>query len=177
MKNITSISLLLIMAVLSFGGDPSLALKSAVVPGMGQISAGSGSIKSKNTLKGLGIMVGFAFSLNGAIRSISEKESYAEQTQFYASQILANENSGTYEEQVKLEAAHKRAWDSYNSANTWTYIYLGLTAVFYGYGIADAFLYTKEDKKEGSAGLLPGKVNLSLGPVGRNSGIKVNYRF
>ena len=177
MKTISCLSVILVLAAFLFGGDPSLALKSAVVPGMGQISAGSGNIKSMNTLKGLGIMTGFAFCLHGTISSISERESYAEQTQFYASQILANNKSGTYEEQIRLETAHKRAWDGYNSANAWSFVYLGLTAAFYGYGIVDALLYTKEDKKEGSAGLLPGRVDLAVGPVGRNSGIKVNYHF
>jgi hypothetical protein len=177
MKKIWLLSVVLAAFSMSPCGNSSLAIKSAVVPGMGQISAGFGNIKSMNTLKGLGIMAGFVFSLNGMLNSISERESYAEQTQYYAAQIQANERSGTYETQVTLETAHKRAWDSYNSANAWTFVYLGLTAAFYGYGIVDALLYTKEDKKEGSAGLLPARMDLAVGKVGQGSGIKVNYHF
>ncbi len=178
MKKIFFISLLTLSIQWAFCGNTPLAFKSAIIPGMGQISAGVGDVKSMNTLKGLGIMAGFTFCLHGMLNSISERESYAEETQVYADKISINRKSGNSTIEAELEKSHKNAYDNYNSANTWTFVYVGLTAAIYGYGIIDAYMFTKEDeKKEVGLGIMPRNLNLSVSSVGRGQGLNVNYKF
>jgi hypothetical protein len=178
MKKIFLLSAIFLFAGAAFCGNTPLALKSVIVPGLGQISAGQGEIKSKNTLKGLGIMAGFTICLQGTISSISARESYAEQTRYYAGQIAANNISGNYGTLQQLHDAHSKAYDNYNSANTMMFVYLTLTAAFYGYGIVDALLFTKEDeKKSENAGIVPRNLNLAVGKVGRCGGIQAAYKF
>jgi hypothetical protein len=178
MKKIILLGFILMLTRGAFCGNPGLGLKSAIVPGMGQISAGSGSIQSLNTLRGLGIMSGFVFCLHGTLNSISERESYAEQTQYYADNIKANYVSGTHSDLVKYTEAHKKAYDNYKTANALTFVYLGLTAAFYGYGIVDALMFTKEDdKKRENAAFLHDRINVTVTQAGQGSGVRVNYRF
>lgn len=174
-KSIILLSLF-VFVTFAFGGNTSLAIKSALVPGMGQISAGVGDVKSFNTMKGLGVMAGFTFCLHGMLSSISQRESYAEQTQYYADQIaIANTN----EKLLAMNKAQQNAYDNYESANTVTFVYLGLTAVIYGYGIVDAFLYTTDEsvKRDTQSSLLPSGMSVTTGSVGQTTGLKVAYHF
>jgi hypothetical protein len=164
--------------------NASLGVKSAILPGMGQLSAGFGSITSKNTLKGLGIMAGFTFTLNGLISNISQRESFAEQTKLYSDRYAAIQRSGDYAEQNTVYKKWTSANDNYNSANVALFVYLGLSVAIYGYGVVDALMFTQEDtpQGEGQPGVgsslgLPQKIQLQCV---RNQGrpdVKVTYNF
>jgi hypothetical protein len=164
--------------------NSSLGIKSAILPGMGQLSAGFGNITSKNTLKGLGIMAGFTFTLNGLISNISQRESYAEQTQLFSDQFAAIHRSGDFAEADVVYKKWKSANDNYNSANLALFVYLGVTVAIYGYGVVDALLFTQPDTPQGEA--QPGPASSLLAPqkiqiqCARNQGrpdIKVSYSF
>jgi len=146
--------------------NTSLGVKSAILPGMGQLSAGGGSITSKNTLKGLGLLAGFTVCINGMISNISQRESYAEQTQVYADQYAALQVSGNYADANSVYLSWNAANDSYNSANIAVFVYLGLSVAFYGYGIFDALMFTREDTPQGQEG---GATSLRLP---RNMGVQ-----
>lgn len=162
--------------------ETSLGIKSAIVPGMGQLSAGFGSVTSKNTLKGLGIMTGFTLCMGGLLNNISERESYAEQTKTYAARYAALQVSGNFADASTVYTSWTNANNSYNSANTAMYIFLGLSLAVYGYGIVDALMYTTPDNPQGQEGpaslLVPQKkVQFQCARVNGRSGVRVNYSF
>lgn len=177
MKKIIVILLLTLFAAASWAANVELGIKSAVLPGMGQISAGSGSIKSINTLKGLGFLTGFALSFHGFLSQVSQKESYAEQTQFYDAQEKKIAVGGNYSDLMAARKAHQEASDNYESANTLSFVCLGLSVAIYAYGVVDAMLFTQEDKKEEGASIKPSKVNLGLLQHNGQTGLAVQYHF
>ena len=174
MKYILVITLL--ASGLVFGGNPDLGIKSAILPGMGQLSAGSGEFLNKNTLKGLGIMAGFTVCLHNTIRFISLKESYAEQTQTYDTK---NDQVEFYDERQAIKTKWGEAYDNYQNAQLWSYVFLGLTAAVYGYGIVDALLFTgKKEMQNGSAGQSSlSKTGLSLYMKDSHKGLQVYHSF
>lgn len=169
-KNIFTIIVLLGLFTFSSGADMGLGIKSAIVPGMGQISAGDGELQSKNTLKGLGFMAGFVLCLNGVISEAGSMDSYAQQT--VRLEKLVSEAT-TYNDKLEYSRRHEIAWDNYESSRNMLIVFTGLTVLVYGYNIFDAALFTVADTKAVSGR------DISLG-VAYNEGVpslKLNCRF
>ncbi|MFH0919751.1 MAG: hypothetical protein V1913_05265 [Fibrobacterota bacterium] len=185
MKKITIVLLAALLTVPALAGNTSLGIKSAILPGMGQLAAGSGSITSKNTLKGLGFLTGFTLCMHGLVNNISLKESYAEQTDFYSRRLEAIKKSGNFEDAEVVSRAHKAAYDDYESANTAVYVFLGLSVAVYAYGVVDALLFTQEEStQEGPGGAvpasslhLPENVNVQVARNNGRSNLVVKYSF
>jgi hypothetical protein len=175
-----SISSVLVAAVVTTlfafsaaSADTELGIKSAILPGMGQISAGEGNITNMNTVKGLGFMAGFVLCLNGVIVEAGAMDSYAQQT---IRLDKARSAATTHVEREEYAAKHEIAWDNYNDAKLMLIVFTSLTAVVYGYNIVDALLFTTPS---GSEELSRSEKNVSVGLV-YNTGtpvLKLNCRF
>jgi hypothetical protein len=169
-KNILSIIFLLGLFTFSMAADAALGIKSAIVPGMGQISAGDGEIQSRNTLKGLGFMAGFVLCLNGVISEAGSMDSYAQQTVRLKKAVS---EASTYDDQLEYSRRHEIAWKNYENSRNMLIVFTGLTVLIYGYNIVDAALFTVADTKAVSVR------DISLG-VAYSSGVpslKLNCRF
>jgi hypothetical protein len=148
-----AILFILIAAGLAFAGNKALAVQSAILPGMGQISAGNGNITDQNTGKGLGIMAGFTLCVHGVISSLSRYESYTQEThdlkQEYENAPFKSEKDEKYE-------AWQTAYDKADGAKTALIVFSGLTVAVYAYGIVDAFLFTHKKQKSAFKQTVPG---------------------
>jgi len=163
-------------ALLAYPAEISLGVQSAILPGMGQVAAGEGKITSLNTVKGLGIMAGFVFSLNGLVNAISSYDSYAEETraleQDYENAAYKSDKDRLYE---RWDAAYQNSQD----AKTVLIVFSLLTAAVYGYGVTDALLYTKvkEKKKEGQTSEKAVRPQLRLTRRSDRQGLEVLVGF
>jgi hypothetical protein len=169
-KNILVILILLSISLPSVAADRGLGIKSAIVPGMGQISAGDGNLMNKNTLKGLGFMAGFVVCLNGIISEAGSMDSYAQQTVRLDKLFSA---AATYDEKEEYSRKHEIAWNNYGDSRNMLIVFTGLTVLLYGYNIFDAAMFTVSDNKEVS------QRDVSMG-VAYQSGVptlKLNCRF
>ena len=171
-----AILFILIASGLAFAGNMGLAVQSAILPGMGQISAGSGNITNLNTVKGLGIMAGFTVCVHGAISSLSTYESYTQEThdlkQEYENAPFKSEKDEKYE-------AWQKAYDKADNAKTALMVFSGLTVAVYAYGSVDAFLFTHKKQKSALKQDAPGLSPTQLAVIqrGRCTGLEVRHQF
>ncbi|MBL8029064.1 MAG: hypothetical protein JNL74_21760 [Fibrobacteres bacterium] len=175
MSKIRVITVLIItaaFAISSSAADKGLGIKSAIVPGMGQLSAGEGNIMSKNTLKGLGFMAGFVLCLNGVVSEAGAMDSYAQQTRRLDEAV---KKSLIFDEKYELKQKHEVAYENYQDAKLTLIVFTGLTALVYGYNIVDAMLFTVKDEAAVSQNEKP--VSLGLSYSAGVPSLKLNCRF
>jgi hypothetical protein len=167
---------LALAALMAYPAEISLGVQSAILPGMGQVAAGEGKITSLNTVKGLGIMAGFVFSLNGLVNAMSAYDSYAEETrtleQDYQNAAYKSDKDRLYE---RWDAAYENSQD----AKIALVVFSLLTAAVYGYGVTDALLFTKvkEKKLQGQTSERAVRPRLQLSRRSDRQGLEVMVRF
>ncbi len=174
MKKIMRISVVVLFLFVgySFSAEMDLGLKSAALPGLGQLSAGQGNLQNTNTLKGIGFMTGFVFGLHGIFSQAGAMDSYAQQT---ASLKSLSESATSYSERDIYNKKHKVAFDNYESARLKLILFSSFTAIVYGFNIADAMLFTKKEQ-EGLSRFMNG-VSIEVSTVSDVPTLGVNCSF
>lgn len=151
------------------GADLGRIVKSAVFPGMGQLSDGNGELTSIHTVKGLAFMSLEAIALSLTVAEVSKASSYARETAYIKERYHL---SSTYEERLREFNGWQDAFDKSQKSKTMTMAFGGLAAAVWILNVVDVVVFTPSESEQSLInGVLDNTVVLL-----NTDGAKISYK-